>query len=98
MNIERMHKILVEPRLTEKASRVADAHRQFVFKVLRDATKPEIKTAVENLFKVEVESVQTLNVRARNKTSGRSTGGRPAWKKAFVKLKEGHDINLMGAE
>lgn len=97
MNPERLHRILIEPRMSEKATRIADAHRQFVFKVLSDATKPEIKAAVETLFKVEVVGVQVLNVRGRCKTFRRTTGVRPGWKKAFVKLKPGYDIDFMGA-
>ena len=98
MNEERLHRIVVEPRISEKATRIADANRQFVFKVLRDATKPEIKEAVEKLFKVEVESVQVLNVKSKRRTFRRTAGTRPGWKKAFVKLKPGHDLDFMGAD
>jgi large subunit ribosomal protein L23 len=98
MNEERLHQVLVEPRISEKATRIAESHRQFVFRVLRDATKPEIKAAVEKMFKVEVKSVRTLNVRGRVTAFRRAAGRRPGWKKAFVTLKEGHDINFLGIE
>jgi large subunit ribosomal protein L23 len=98
MKPERLHQILVEPRISEKATRVADKHRQFVFRVLPDATKPEIKQAVESLFKVEVSAVQVLNVRARQKSTRRTTGVRPSWKKAYVTLQQGFDIDFMGAQ
>ncbi len=98
MNEERLHKILLEPRVSEKATRIADAHQQFVFKVAKDATKPEIKAAVEKLFKVEVKGIQVLNVKARKKMFRRTPGRRPGWKKAYVTLKPGHDIDFVGAE
>ena len=98
MNEERLHQVLVEPRISEKATRIAESHKQFVFRVLRDATKPEIKAAVEKMFKVEVKAVRTLNVRGRVKSFRRAVGHRPGWKKAFVTLKEGHDINFLGIE
>lgn len=98
MKPERLHQILVEPRVSEKATRVADKHRQFVFRVLPDATKPEIKQAVESLFKVEVTAVRVLNVRARQKSFRRTTGFRPGWKKAYVTLQQGFDIDFMGAQ
>ena len=98
MKPERLHQILVEPRISEKATRVADKHRQFVFRVLPDATKPEIKQAVESLFKVEVSAVRVLNVRGRQKSFRRTTGMRPGWKKAYVTLQQGFDIDFMGAQ
>ena len=68
MNQERLLQVLVEPKLSEKGARMADLHRQYMFKVLNDATKPEIKAAVEQLFKVEVEGVTTSTVRSRTRT------------------------------
>ena len=67
MNDDKLMKILLEPRVTEKSSMTADKYRQFVFKVMRDATKPEIRKAVEKMFEVEVESIQVLNVRGKSK-------------------------------
>ena len=98
MNQERLLQVLVEPKLSEKGARVADLYRQYMFKVLNDATKPEIKAAVEQLFKVEVEHVTTSTVHARARTFKGRTGVRGAWKKAFVKLKEGFEINFVGGE
>jgi len=94
MNQERLLQVLVEPKLSEKGARVAELHRQYMFRVLNDATKPEIKAAVEQLFKVEVESVTTANVRAKVRRFRGRVGSHGAWKKAFVKLKDGFEINF----
>ena len=98
MNQERLLQVLIEPKLSEKSARVADLHRQYLFKVLNDATKPEIKAAVEHLFKVEVEHVTTSTVHAKTRTFKGRMGTRGTWKKAFVKLKEGFEINFVGGE
>jgi len=98
MNQERIMKVLVAPIVSEKSTRLADANRQFVFKVVKDASKPEVRQAVELMFDVKVEAVQIANVRGKTKRFGASFGRRPDWKKAFVTLAEGHDINFMGAE
>jgi large subunit ribosomal protein L23 len=98
MSQERLMKILLSPHVSEKTTRVADAHNQFVFKVVPDARKPEIKRAVELMFKVEVDSVQVMNVKGKRKVSGRFRGRRSDWKKAYVSLKPGHDIDFMGTE
>jgi large subunit ribosomal protein L23 len=90
-------KILLEPRITEKSTLVGDKNRQFVFKVDRSASKPEIKQAVEKMFEVEVESVQVLNVKGKRKAFRQTLGRRPDWKKAYVKLKPGFDIDFVGA-
>ncbi|MFQ5659567.1 MAG: 50S ribosomal protein L23 [Gammaproteobacteria bacterium] len=97
MNRERLMKVLLEPRITEKSTFVADKYRQFVFKVLKTASKPEIKQAVELLFEVEVESIQVSNVKGKQKHSRQIKGRRSDWKKAFVKLKPGFDIDFTGA-
>lgn len=96
MNEERLAQVLLEPRVTEKSARLADTQRQFVFRVARDAAKPEIKQAVESLFQVEVESVRVANVRGKRKVFRRAPGKRPDWKKAYVSLKEGFDIDFSG--
>ena len=83
--------------ITEKSTFTAEKHRQFVFKVIRDASKPDIKQAVEKMFEVEVESVQVLNVRGKSKMFRRARGKRPDWKKAYVRLKPGFDIDFVGA-
>ena len=97
MNDERLMKVLLEPRVTEKSTMTADKYRQFVFKVMSDATKPEIRKAVEKMFEVEVESVQVLNVHGKSKMFRRARGKRQDWKKAYVRLKPGSDIDFMGA-
>ncbi len=91
-------KVLLEPRITEKSSLLGDKYNQYVFKVVRDASKPEIKKAVELLFEVEVESVQVLNVKGKSKRFSQMLGRRSDWKKAYVKLKPGFDIDYMGAQ
>jgi large subunit ribosomal protein L23 len=92
----RLAQVLVEPIVSEKATAVAEKHNQVLFKVLRNATKPEIKAAVELMFKVEVESVQTVNQRGKEKRFGRSIGRRDHIKKAYVSLKKGHELNFSG--
>ena len=92
---ERLMKVLLAPIISEKATFVAEKNEQIVFKVMPDATKPEIKAAVELLFKVEVESVQTLNREGKQKRSGRVNGRRNHTKRAFVCLKPGQEINFV---
>jgi large subunit ribosomal protein L23 len=92
---ERLMKVLVAPVISEKATFVAEKNEQIVFKVLPDATKPEIKAAVELLFKVEVESVQTVNREGKVKRAGRFVGRRNHTKRAFVCLKPGQEINFV---
>jgi len=98
MNTERLSKVLVAPIVSEKSTRLADSHRQVAFKVLRDADKAEIRRAVETMFEVEVDAVQVLNVKGKRKTFQRTEGRRPGWKKAYVTLKPGHDIEFLGGE
>ena len=98
MNQEKLMTVLLEPRVTEKSTLVGEAFNQYVFKVAKDATKPEIKQAVELMFEgAEVESVQITNVKGKKKMFARMPGKRVNWKKAYVKLKPGHDIDFMGA-
>jgi large subunit ribosomal protein L23 len=92
----RLAQVLVEPIVSEKATHVAEKHNQVLFKVLRDATKPEIKAAVELMFKVEVDAVRTVNQRGKEKRFGRSIGRRDHVKKAYVALKPGHELNFSG--
>lgn len=98
MNQERLMQVILAPVVSEKSTRVADQDQQVVFKVVKDATKPEIKAAVELLFKVEVEGVQVLNVKGKVKRFGRFTGRRSDWKKAYVSLKPGQEIDFTAAE
>ena len=95
MNQERLMQVLLAPQISEKATYVADKHEQVVFRVATDATKPEIKAAVELLFKVEVEVVQVANVKGKVKRFKGATGRRKGWKKAFVSLKPGQEINFV---
>ena len=92
----RLATVLVEPIVSEKGTMIAEKHNQILFKVLRDATKPEIKAAVELLFKVEVESVQTVVQKGKVKKFGRSIGRRDHVKKAYVSLKAGQELNFTG--
>lgn len=98
MNNEKLMTVLLEPRVTEKSTMVGEAYNQYVFKVAKDATKPEIKQAVELMFDgAEVESVQVTNVKGKKKMFARRPGQRVNWKKAYVRLKPGFDIDFMGA-
>lgn len=92
----RLATILLAPIISEKATSVAEKNNQVLFKVLRDATKPEIKAAVELLFKVEVESVSTVVQKGKVKRFGRSMGRRDHVKKAYVSLKAGQELNFSG--
>src|SRR5690606_27328326 len=87
MNVERLMQVILAPIVTEKATIVAEKNQQIAFRVAPDATKPEIKAAVEHLFKVEVESVQVLNQKGKVKRFGRFTGRRRGERKAYVSLK-----------
>lgn len=97
MNQERLMKVLLSPMVSEKSAMAADNANQFTFKVVKDATKPEIAKAVELLFEVEVDSVKTVNVKGKQKRFGQIQGKRNDWKKAVVRLKEGHDIDFAAA-
>ena len=93
-NQERLLTILVAPQISEKATYVADKHDQVIFIVTPTATKPEVKAAVELLFKVQVDSVQISNLKGKNKRFGRGIGRRSDVRKAFVCLKPGQEINF----
>ena len=95
MNQQRLMQVLLAPQVSEKATFVADKNEQVVFRVASDATKPEVKAAVELLFKVSVDSVQISNVKGKQKRFGRFTGSRKGWKKAYVCLKPGQEINFV---
>jgi large subunit ribosomal protein L23 len=92
----RLTKVLLAPIISEKATSAAEKTNQVLFKVLRDATKPEIKAAVELLFKVEVEKVSTVVQKGKVKRFGRSMGRRDHIKKAYVSLKPGQELNFSG--
>jgi len=93
-NPERLALVLLAPVVSEKGTQIAEKHEQVIFRVLQDATKPEVKAAVEAMFKVQVESVQISNVGGKIKRFGRFTGRRRNWKKAYVCLKPGQEINF----
>ncbi|MAB23855.1 MAG: 50S ribosomal protein L23 [Pseudomonadales bacterium] len=98
MNQERIFKVLLGPHVSEKATVLADGKSQFVFKVETTATKLEIKKAVEQLFSVKVKAVSTLNVKGKTKRTVRGLGKRSDWKKAYVSLQPGQDIDFASAE
>jgi len=95
---ERLLSILLAPQVSEKATYVADKNEQVIFHVTPDATKPEVKAAVEMLFKVKVADVQISNVKGKKKRFGRYMGRRKDWKKAFVCLAPGQEINFAAGE
>jgi large subunit ribosomal protein L23 len=95
---ERLMKVLLAPQISEKATHVADKNEQVVFRVVTDATKPEIKAAVELMFKVSVDSVKVVNVMGKVKRIGRVMGRRNDWKKAYVCLAAGQEINFAASE
>ena len=97
MNQERIYQVLLGPHVSEKATMVAETNRQYVFKVRLDANKLEIKKAVESLFNVQVTAVNTTVTKGKSKRFGRSLGRRSDFKKAYVALKEGFDLDFTGA-
>lgn len=98
MNQERIFQVLVAPHVSEKAAVLADANNQYVFKVAVNATKAEVKKSVEQLFKVKVNGVQTLKVKGKVKRNKYGLSARPTWKKAYVRLEQGQDIDFAVAE
>ncbi len=98
MNQERLYTVLIEPHISEKVSRLGDKANQFGFKVAKDATKAEIKEAVEKLFNVNVEGVSTLNVKGKVKRTVHGAHRRNNWKKAYVRVAAGQDIDFMVTE
>lgn len=98
MNAERLLMILREPHTSEKASVLADKLKQFTFKVLKTATKNEIKQAVEHLFNVKVKNVSVVNVKGKSKRFKQTIGKRKDWKKAFVTLYADQDIDFTATE
>ena len=98
MNQERLYTVIVEPHISEKVSVMGEKANQYAFKVLGDATKAEIKEAVEKLFNVNVEGVSTLNVKGKLKRTIHGAHRRKSWKKAYVRIAAGQDIDFMVAE
>ena len=98
VNQERLLQVILAPVVSEKSTYVADKNEQVIFRVAKDASKPEIKAAVELLFKVQVESVQVSNVKGKKKRFGAHIGRRRHWKKAYICLKPGQEINFAAGE
>jgi large subunit ribosomal protein L23 len=98
MKEERLLQVILAPVVSEKATMLADKREQVIFRVAPTATKPEIKAAVELLFKVQVKAVNVLNVKGKNKRFGRFNGSRSGWKKAFVCLQPGQELNFASGE
>lgn len=96
MNPERVYQILLGPHVSEKSTTLGESAGQIVFKVARDACKPEIKKAVEQLFEVEVKRIRVVRLKGKRKGFGRLRGRRSDWKKAYVALAEGQDIDVFG--
>jgi large subunit ribosomal protein L23 len=94
MSAEHLYGIIIAPHVSEKATNVADSNNQAVFRVAVHATKPEIKKAVEKLFSVKVESVQVLNVKGKVKRNRYGLAKKPSWKKAYVRLQKGQDMDF----
>lgn len=92
----RLAQVLIAPIVSEKATMAAEKHNQVLFKVMRDATKPEIKAAVELMFKVTVDSVQTVQHKGKTKRFGKGSGRRDHVKKAYVCLAAGQELNFSG--
>ena len=95
MNVERLYRVLLEPHISEKVSILGDKSNQYAFKVARDATKAEVKAAVETIFGVNVEGVTTLNVRGKVKRSWRGVSTKKSWKKAYVRVASGQELDYM---
>lgn len=98
MREENLMKILLAPHVSEKSTMLASLEQQYVFKVCKTATKPEIKRAVELMFNVKVADVRVTNVKQRTKRFGQIEGKRSGWKKAYVSLQSGHKIDFGGAQ
>ena len=97
-NVEQLMNIVLAPVVSEKSTFVADRNRQYVFRVADDATKPEIKAAVELMFKTKVDSVTVTNVKGKVRRFGRLEGRKRSWKKAYVRLADGQEINFAATE
>lgn len=98
MSQERLLKVIMHPHLSEKSTMLADKQRQFVFKVHNSANKTAVKAAVESIFEVKVEQVRIVNVKSKTKRFRQALGRRSGWKKAYVSLQQGFDINFAGNE
>ena len=91
---EKVFSVLLAPRISEKTARLQEVSNQYVFEVSNDATKADVKVAVEQLFDVKVEAVNVLNVKGKNKSFRNRTGSRGSWRKAYVRLADGQAIDV----
>jgi len=98
MNQNRMLQVLLSPHVSEKSALAADAGNQYVFRVATGATKPEIRKAVESAFDVKVDAVRVVNIKGKTKRFGSRMGKRSDWRKAYVRLQAGQEIEFAGAE
>jgi large subunit ribosomal protein L23 len=98
MSNDRLYQVLLSPRVTEKTTLVGEKSNQYVFHVVPDAQKAEVKSAVEMLFDVNVESVRMVNVKGKTKSYRMRAGKRSNWKKAYVRVQEGQVIDFLGGE
>jgi len=98
MSNNRLYQVLVSPRVTEKSTRLGEDSNQYVFHVVPDASKSEVKGAVELLFDVNVESVRIVNVKGKSKSFRLRPGKRSDWKKAYVRVQEGQVIDFLSGE
>ena len=96
--VDRLMNVVLAPVVSEKSTFVADKSRQYVFRVADGATKPQIKAAIELMFKTKVEGVTVLNVKGKERRFGRTIGRKRSWKKAYVRLAEGQEINFAATE
>ena len=97
-NADQLMNVVLAPVVSEKSTMVADKNRQYVFRVADSASKPEIKAAVELMFKTKVDSVTVLNVHGKERRFGKVIGRKRSWKKAYVRLAEGQEINFAATE
>ncbi len=98
MNQNRMLQVLLSPHVSEKSALAADSGNQYVFRVATGATKPEIRKAVESAFDVKVDAVRVVNIKGKTKRFGSRMGKRSDWRKAYVRLQAGQEIEFAGAE
>jgi large subunit ribosomal protein L23 len=98
MSNNRLYQVLLSPRVTEKTTRVGESSNQYVFHVVKDANKSEVKGAIELLFDVNVEAVRIVNVKGKSKSFRQRPGKRSDWKKAYVRVQEGQVIDFLGGE
>lgn len=98
MKEQRLLTLLLEPHVSEKSSQISNGYRQYVFKVVLEANKPQVKEAVEHIFNVKVKSVRICNMKGKPARFGRTLGRRQAWKKAYVTLAQDQEIDIAGQQ